>query len=97
MQTNVFVRIWTIFAQIWTIFAKLIIGCMIRYPKIDNLRYSGSSVHMFSICCSYIAQLYAYDYSCKYDLFSDTLLCSIESNLLFKLTPIYTAYNLIAI
>ena len=31
-QTNVFVRIRTIFAH-------LIIGCTIRYPKIDNLHY----------------------------------------------------------
>ena len=38
-QTNVFAQIRTIFARIWTIFAHLIIGCTIRYPKIDNLRY----------------------------------------------------------
>ena len=31
-QTNVF-------ARIRTIFAHLIIGCTIRYPKIDNLHY----------------------------------------------------------
>ena len=36
-----FVRIWTVFARIWTIFAHLIIGCTIRYPKIDNLRYTS--------------------------------------------------------
>ena len=40
VQTNVFARIRTVFARIWTIFAHLIIGCTIRYLKIDNLRYS---------------------------------------------------------
>ena len=45
-QTNVFVRIQTIFAQIWTIFAHSIIGCTIRYPKIDNLPYIAIDDHL---------------------------------------------------
>ena len=42
--------IWTIFAWIWTIFAHLIVGCTIRYPKIDNLRYLVRSAESCEMC-----------------------------------------------
>ena len=43
-QMNVFARIRTIFAQIWTAFAHLIISCVIRYPKIGNLRHQQQNM-----------------------------------------------------
>ena len=55
-QTNVFTWIHTVFARIRSIFAHLTIGCAMRYPKIDNLRYCVIMICMLTLSDqSYIA------------------------------------------